>query len=45
MGTFSLGDAGWERSHPVVDGAVAGVVLGATEQAWLAACWMAATLA
>ena len=45
MGTLSLGDAGWERSHPVVDGAVAGVVLGATEQAWLAACWMAATLA
>jgi len=29
----------------VVEGAVAGVVLGATERAWLVACWKAATLA
>jgi hypothetical protein len=44
-GTFWLGDAGWERSHPVVEGAVPGVGLGATERAWLAARWKAATLA
>jgi hypothetical protein len=44
-GTLSLGDAGWERSHEVVDGAVPGVVLGAAERAWLAACWKAATRA
>jgi hypothetical protein len=42
-GTLSLGDAGWTRSHEVVEGAVPGVVLGATERAWLAACWRAAT--
>ena len=28
--------------HEVVDGAVPAVVLGATERAWLAACWKAA---
>jgi hypothetical protein len=44
-GTLSLGDTGWEHPHAVVDGVAAGVVLGATEQAWLAACWKAATLA
>lgn len=44
-GTLWLGDAEWERPHAVVEGAVAGVVLGATERAWLAACWKAATLA
>jgi len=44
-GTLSLGDAGWERPHAVVEGAVPGVVLGATERAWLAACWKAATRA
>jgi hypothetical protein len=44
-GTLSLGDAGWERPHAVVEGAVAGVVLGETERAWLVACWKAATLA
>jgi hypothetical protein len=44
-GTLLLGDAGWERPHAVVEGAVAGVVLGATERAWLAACWKAASLA
>src|SRR5579859_4196695 len=45
VGTLLLGDAGWEGSHPVVNGAAAGVVLGPTERAWLAACWKAATLA
>jgi hypothetical protein len=44
-GTLLVGDAGWERPHAVVEGAVAGAVLGATERAWLAACWKAATLA
>ncbi len=44
-GTLLLGDTGWERPHAVVEGAVAGVVLGATERAWLTACWKAATLA
>jgi hypothetical protein len=43
-GTLLLGDAGWVRPHAVVE-AVAGVVLGAAERAWLAACWKAATLA
>jgi hypothetical protein len=45
-GTLSLGDAGWEHSHAVVEGAVAGLALGAlgaVERAWLAACWKAAT--
>jgi hypothetical protein len=42
-GTLSLGDAGWEHSHAVVEGTVAGLALGAVEQAWLAACWKAAT--
>jgi hypothetical protein len=42
-GTLLLGDGGWERSLEVVEGAVAGVVLGAMERAWLAACWKAAT--
>jgi hypothetical protein len=44
-GTLLLGDTGWERPHAVVEGKVPGVVLGATEQAWLAACWLAATFA
>ena len=43
-GTLTMGDAGWERSHEVVEGAVPGVILGAAERAWLAACWKAATL-
>jgi len=42
-GTLSLGDAGWEHSHAVVEGTVGGVALGAVEQAGLAACWKAAT--
>ena len=33
-----VGDTGWGRPHAVVQEAVAGVVLGATERAWLAAC-------
>jgi hypothetical protein len=39
--TLYLGDAGWERSHRVVDGRVTGLNLNATEQAWLATCWRA----
>ena len=31
------------RTVAVVEGTVAGVALGAVEQAWLAACWKAAT--
>lgn len=38
-----MGDAGWERAHAVVDGVVPGLILGADERAWLAACWKAAT--
>jgi hypothetical protein len=44
-GTLHLGDAGWDRPHPVVDGAVPDLVLGPTERAWLTTCWQAATLA
>jgi hypothetical protein len=39
-----LGDAGWETSHTVVDGAVPDLVLSETERLWVRACWQAATL-
>lgn len=44
-GTLYMGDAGWERPHAVVDGAVPGLILSAAERAWLTACWAAATRA
>lgn len=37
------GDIGWNRVHDVVDGGVAGLILGSEEVAWLQACWRAAT--
>ena len=43
MGVLYLGDAGWEEPRRVVDGSVPGLILNAPEQAWLAACWKAAT--
>ena len=38
-----LGDAGWETSHIVVDGAVPDLVLSESERLWVRACWQAAT--
>jgi len=38
-----LGDAGWETSHPVIDGAVPDLVLSEVERLWVRACWQAAT--
>jgi len=43
QGTLYLGDAGWERPYPVVDGAVDGLILGVNEALWLGTCWKAAT--
>ena len=37
------GDAGWETEFEVIDGGVAGLVLGEEELTWLRACWSAAT--
>jgi len=44
-GTLYMGDAGWERPHAVVEAKVPGLILADDEQAWLSACWRAATLA
>ena len=40
-GTLSMGDAGWEHPHDVVDGKVPGLMLNHPEQLWLSACWEA----
>jgi hypothetical protein len=37
------GDVGWNTVHAVVDGKVAGLILGKEEAIWLQACWRAAT--
>jgi hypothetical protein len=42
-GTLWMGDAGWERSSPVIDGVARDFVLDKAEALWLKACWMAAT--
>jgi hypothetical protein len=42
-GTLSLGRCRVGAFACGVEGTVAGVALGAVEQAWLAACWKAAT--
>src|SRR5262245_2719897 len=39
------GDVGWDKAHEVNDGTVAGLILGAEESAWLAACWRASAAA
>jgi hypothetical protein len=39
----SVGDAGWEAPHAVVEGAVPDLVLSETERLWVRACWQAAT--
>ena len=36
------GDIGWNESIPVRDGRPADIILNASEQAWLDACWQAA---
>ena len=38
-----MGDAGWETSYTVVDGAVPDLVLSEVERLWVHACWQAAT--
>jgi len=40
---IQMGDAGWERSHPVVNGVVPSLVLNPGEMLWVGACWYAAT--
>jgi hypothetical protein len=37
------GDIGWNTNHAVVNGAVGDLILGEEEQAWLRACWLAAS--
>lgn len=37
------GDVGWNTMLKVKDGAVADLILGVEEAAWLKACWRAAT--
>jgi len=37
-----LGDAGWETSHIVIDGAAPDLVLSEVERLWVRACWQAA---
>ena len=37
------GDIGWNTNHGVVNGAVGDLILGEEEQAWLRACWLAAS--
>ncbi|MCC6612869.1 MAG: hypothetical protein IT320_05275 [Anaerolineae bacterium] len=41
-GTLWMGDAGWGRTHPVVDGDVPELLMDEHEKAWLMACWKAA---
>lgn len=38
-----MGDAEWERAHPVVNGVVPSLVLNPGEMLWVGACWYAAT--
>jgi hypothetical protein len=38
----SVGDAGWQSPHTVVDGGVPGLLLSEMELVWLRACWGAA---
>jgi hypothetical protein len=42
-GKLYLGDAGWQRSHVVIDGIAADLVLNEPELLWLRACWLAAS--
>ncbi len=42
-GTVWHGDAGWDNTHNVVDGAAPSLVLDEAEVLWLKACWLAAT--
>jgi hypothetical protein len=40
--TLTMGDTGWQVTHPVVNGkAGGGLLLTEAELAWLRACWMA----
>jgi hypothetical protein len=51
QGTLWCGDAGWEHPYPVTEGpapigypdSLDGLILSEPEQAWLRACWAAAT--
>ncbi len=42
-GELRGGDVGWNKVQRVEDGAVHGLILNAPEQAWLDACWKAAS--
>ena len=41
--SIRMGDAGWERTHPVMNGVVPSLVLNPGEMLWVGACWYAAT--
>jgi hypothetical protein len=43
QGELRGGDVDWTRVYSVVNGTVAGLVLGPEETVWLLACWRAAT--
>lgn len=42
-GMLRGGDVGWTKEYLVRDGQAPELVLSSTEQAWLKACWQAAT--
>lgn len=37
------GDAGWEKSYPIIGGRAEGLVLTDEEAAWVAVCWIASS--
>jgi hypothetical protein len=41
--TLWMGDASWDKPIRVVDPKAPGIILGASEALWLAACWKAIT--
>lgn len=41
--TIRMGDAGWEETHPVVNGVTPNLILNPGEMLWVGACWYAVT--
>jgi hypothetical protein len=41
--TLWMGDGGWEKPSPVVEGVARGFLLDEAQALWLRACWLAAT--
>ena len=42
-GSLWLGDNGWERPAPVIEGNAPSIVLSKNELMWLYSCWLGAT--